>query len=118
MSAVYSIWWSVIVPSIVALTATLTAPWAKWGVQKQKALLDNRRSRVAEWRKAIQSASTFEDVRLSVFQELRRHMNEEEVKSFSRAWVTIGPMGVDGEKAKLAKLSSVINNIEKKWKLI
>jgi hypothetical protein len=111
--------WAVIIIAIVSgAISSLVAPWAKWGIEKRRALIDYRKKRIAEWRRLIQAASSIEDIRSSVLPELRDHMSKQDLDSFSGAWVTIAPRGADPEKGKLVRVSSIVTEVEKKWGLI
>ena len=118
--------WAMIL--IAAVTGTvsgaigsLVAPWVQWAVERRRDRVKARRERIAEWRRVVGRASSFDDVvNTSVFAELKKHMKSEDVKSMlSSVWVTVGGgAGVAAGDPKLKRLLAVIDKVEGDWGLL
>ena len=104
---------------LAGTVASLISPWVQGAVDKRRDALKAKRDRIAEWRAALEAASTFDDVRYSsTFAQLREFMTKEEVESLFTIWVVMGGSSGDGDRQKLAKLQEVVNRVERKWELI
>jgi hypothetical protein len=112
---------SIVISAAVGLVSgaigSLVAPWINWRIEKVRLKTEYQRKRIEEWRAAIEQANSFEDIRYtSAFAEIRQHMNKADLDRLFTVWISTGD--INTEKLKLSKLLEVVNEVEKKWKLI
>jgi len=125
----------ILVPAIAGLLTgiigSFIAPWAKWGIEKRKLRLENKKELLAESRTKIvdQGIDNEEFMSTVVYSRIREYLSESLIKDIEGTYtgglnskrtinVVVGSGRNSGVNPFKNKLLDELTMLEKKWKLI
>lgn len=109
---------------ITGSIGSLFAPWANWGVEKRRLILEERRRKIGAWRRMLKevaitrgSSGTLMELleRQENYLSLTSYLSEDTKSEVRRNTGTIPDSTIDHG---LNILIDEVNRIEKEWKLV
>ncbi|MGV0961835.1 MAG: hypothetical protein ACOYB1_18575 [Limnohabitans sp.] len=105
---------------ITGFLGALAKPLIDWDIEKRRLRRTERIEKIKLWRKEIEAHTDFHEfVDTATFNELRHRFSKEQLENFSAKWQSkYGPKTDQWERGKFLAVHSVVDAIEKEWKII